>query len=431
MKRTLQLVCLLSGGLVFGAIASVDGASAGDWPQWRGPDRDGHAADDERMRSDWGRPPQLLWKIEGVGRGYASCSVVGDRLYTTGNTNGRQALVCVDLEKQKVLWSTGMTDGVPEHGYPGSRSTPTVSDGLVYAVGSDGSIVCCDAETGEKRWMHPFSKWDGRMSSGWGFSESPLVDGDRVVFTPGGSKGGIVACDKQTGDVLWTANIEAGGDKGKDGAGYSSLVRSDAAGVPQYVTLTGRGAVSVSAESGKELWRYNRVANGVADIPTPVVWDNYVFVSSGYGDGGSALLKLSASGDGVAAEEVYWKSNGELQNHHGGVIKDGPYLYMGNKHGKGFPVCVEAETGEFAWGGSIRGEGKGSAAISAADGQLIFRYQNGVVAFLKLTPDEYQVLGTFVPEYQEENSWSHPVVAGGVMYLREQNVLMAYDVSAK
>ena len=404
-------------------------ASAGDWPQWRGPDRDGHAASDESMRTDWAdRPPELLWDCEGVGRGYAGVSVVGDRLYTTGNLDDGQYLVCVSLSDHAVAWKVRVSDSVPEHGYPGSRSTPTVDGDLAYVVSSDGRIACVSLADEKVVWSRDFAEWDGRMSSGWGFSESPLVDDGRVVFQPGGPSALIVACDKTTGKELWRSE-SFGGDKGKDGAGYSSLVRTEAADVPQYVTLTGRGAVGVRASDGKTLWTYNRIANGVADIPTPVVWDDNVFVSNGYGDGGSALLKLSASGDGVTAEERYWKSNGELQNHHGGVVRDGDRLYLGNKHNKGFPVCVDAMTGDLVWGGRIRGEGKGSAAVTACDGQLIFRYQDGIVAFIRMTPEKYDLLGSFKPKYQEDNSWSHPTVANGVMYLREQNRLLAYDVA--
>ena len=429
MLRVTMTLCLLASAGVSAEL--LPRAAAGDWPQWRGPNRDGHAADDETMRTNWREtPPQLLWSLDGMGRGYAGVSVVGDRLYTTGNRDGAQSLICVDLAQHEVLWTAKLTDDAPQHGYPGSRCTPTIVDDRAYVVTSGGRISCVDAGDGSVVWSHPFSKWDGRMSSGWGFSESPLVDGDRVVFQPGGAAALIVACDRHTGEELW-ASASYTGPKGKDGAGYSSLVRSEAAGVPQYVTLTGRGAVGVRASDGQLLWGYNRVANGVADIPTPVVWDDYVFVSSGYGDGGSALLQLSAEGSGVAAEEIYWKTNAELQNHHGGIIRDGEQLYLGNKHNKGFPVCVEASSGEMLWGGKIRGEGQGSAAITACDGQLIFRYQNGVIAFIRMTPQGYDLLGTFTPEYQEDKSWAHPSVAGGVMYLREQDRLMAYDVAGE
>ena len=240
----------------------------------------------------------------------------------------------------------------------------------------------------------------------------------------------IVALDKLTGKDVWRAKVQesALGPKGKSGAAYSSIVVSHAAGVKQYVQLVGRGVIGIRASDGKFLWGYNGVANGTANIPTPIVSGDYVFCSTGY-QTGSALLKLTKDGDGVKAEEKYFLDATKLQNHHGGMILKDGYIYCGHKHNNGFPICVEMETGKTVWGGEERGAGTGSAAVTYADGNLIFRYQSGEVALIEATPSGYKLKGSFKPAYISKNPcWAHPVVVGGRLFLREQEKLMCYDV---
>ncbi|WP_437186021.1 PQQ-binding-like beta-propeller repeat protein [Planctomicrobium sp. SH668] len=401
---------------------------AEDWPQWRGKDRDAKAVD-PGLKLDWEKKaPEHLWTIDGMGQGYASMSIVNDRLYTTGNTAEGQKVVCVDLPSQKVVWSTPMTSKAPEHGYEGSRCTPTIDGDRLYAVASDGQIFCMNTEDGNVIWKHSFeSEWDGKMMSVWGFSESPLVDGDRVVCTPGGDQAMMVALDKMSGDVIWKSPFSYNGERGKDGAGYSSIVISNAAGVKQYVQLIGRGLIGVQASDGKFLWVYDKVANDVANIPTPICFGNFVFASSGYGTG-AALLKISKVRNVVKAEEEYFLDAKTFQNHHGGMVQFGDFIYTGHQHNKGFPLCLHVPSGKVRWGGNIRPVGDGSAAITAVNDQLIFRYQDGTLALINATPKAYQLKGTFKPEYQERESWSHPVVVNGKLYLREQDKLMCYQL---
>ena len=266
------------------------------------------------------------------------------------------------------------------------------------------------------------------MMSGWGYSESPLVDGDRVLCTPGGPEAMVVALDKLTGKDIWRAAAPNLGPKGKDGAGYSSMVVSEACGIKQYVQLVGRGVIGVRASDGKLLWSYNDVANGTANIPTPLVSGDQVFCSTGYRTG-SALLKLTAEGDGIKCEEQYFLTGEKLQNHHGGMILKDGYVYCGHAHNSGFPICVEMATGKIVWGGDERGPGSGSAAVTYADGHLVFRYQSGEVALIEATPSGYHLKGSFKPVYvSKDPCWSVPVVIGGRMYLRDQDKLMCYDV---
>ncbi len=405
-------------------------SSAGDWPQWRGPQRDG-IAHDESIRSDWDQnPPKLKWHVQGVGEGYASLAVVDGRIYTTGNKDGAQAVTCLNAADGSVIWSTPISNRSPEHGYPGARCTPSIDGDRLYAVASDGRIVCLELSDGKKVWSREFSDWGGKMMSGWGFSESPLVDGDRVLCTPGGPRGVMVALNKENGREIWAARLPRVEGRGKDGAGYSSIVISEGGGVKQYVTLVGRGVIGVRASDGQLLWGYNRVANDTANIPTPLVDGDFVFASSGYGTG-AALLRLSRGRGGITANEVYFLEAKDFQNHHGGMILSDGYVYAGHQHNKGFPICLEMKSGKTVWGGRIRPAGGGSAAITAVGDQLVFRYQDGTLALLEMTPEEYRLYGTFRPVYQERESWSHPVVVDGTMYLREQDHVMSYDVAAK
>ncbi|GIX03271.1 MAG: polyvinyl alcohol dehydrogenase [Planctomycetaceae bacterium] len=403
------------------------------WPQWRGPARD-NKSDYQGLNKNWeAHPPRLLGRVEGLGKGYASVSLSQNRLFTTGNTGKGQAVICVDLDQRKVAWTQLLTKEDPKHGWDGSRCTPTLDDGLLYVVTSDGSVACLQQDTGDVVWRRDFRDWSGRMMSGWGFSESPLVDGDRVLVTPGGEQAMIVCLNKKDGREIWRTAMKDPGGPGRPGAGYSSIVMSHAAGTKQYVQLVGRGAIGVRADDGHLLWTYQRVANGTANIPTPLTQGDYVFVSTGYKDGGSALLKIQRDQDHFNAEEVYYHPADELQNHHGQMVMVGDYIYMGHGHNRGFPVCVEWKTGKVMWNAAreSRNIGDGSAAITFVDGHLIFRYQSGPVALIEATPEEFRFKGAFTPVSVEGMAWSHPVVVAGKLYLRDQNTLMIYDVSAQ
>jgi hypothetical protein len=205
-------------------------------------------------------------------------------------------------------------------------------------------------------------------------------------------------------------------------------VISQGAGVRQYVQLVGRGLIGVRASDGKMLWSYNRIANDVANISTPVVRGDYVFGSTGYSTG-SALLKLEATSDGVAAKEVYFLEPRIFQNHHGGFVLIGDFLYSGQGHNNGFPICIDFLTGKVRWGGDIRPEGaSGSAAVAAADGRLYFRYQNGVMKQFDASPEGFKQTGSFKIPGTRKPSWSHPVILGGKLYLREQDTLLCYNL---
>jgi len=411
-------------------ILSAAGTSS-DWPGWRGLHRDGASSETGLLKA-WpeGGPP-LLWQVHGLGAGFSSLAISGDRIYTMGDRGDGQYVLALNRADGKTVWATRIGAAWTEDdNAPGPRGTPTVDGDSVYAIGTEGEVVALNAGTGEIRWQRSMVRdYNGKMMSDWKFSESPLVDGDKVVFTPGSFGALLAAVDKRTGKDIWRA--EGGwrvGSAGSNGAGYSSIVVSEGAGVRQYVQLAGRGLFGIRASDGKILWSYNRVANDVANIPTPVVHGDYVFASTGYG-AGSVLVKLEPAADGVAAKEVYFLDARTFQNHHGGFILLGDYLYGGQGHNNGFPICLEFLRGKVKWGGNIRPEGSsGSAAVAYADGHLYFRYQNGVVKLIEASPGGYKETGSFrIPDVHKP-SWSHPVVLDGKLYLREQDTLYCYNV---
>jgi outer membrane protein assembly factor BamB len=402
-------------------------AAAKDWYQWRGPNRDGISSE-TGLSHDWSSDaPELLWRTKGLGKGMSSVAISNGKLYTLGVKNGETVLICRKLEDGREVWENSLG------GKGNPNCTPTVDPeaGLVFGLTKDGILSCLKADSGEVVWTKSYAKdFGGKMMSGWGYSESPLVDGDWLICTPGAEDAMLVALDKRTGKTIWKTDTSSAdlGDKGKDGAGYGSPVISNGGGVKQYVQMVGRGLVSIAADDGRLLWNYNRIANGTANIPTAIVTGDQVFGSTGYGDGGSALLKLSKSGNGVKAEEVYYKGSKELQNHHGGMILVGGKIYLGDGHNNGFPQCVDLNTGDILWD-KARGAGSGSAAITYADGHLFFRYENHVMALIEANPDGYQLKGSFKIDSGNGKSWPHPVIQNGKLYLRDQDELLCYDVS--
>lgn len=417
-----------AGGVL--ALAAV-AAGAGDWPGWRGPNRDAVSVEKGLLQEWPASGPSLAWKASGVGAGLSGVAVAGDRIYTMGDEGEAQYLIALNRGDGKVVWKTQVGPAWKDE-YGGARGTPTVDGTLVFALGTEGDLVCADAATGSLRWKKNLEKeYGGRVMTIWKWAESPLVDGDRLVFTPGGPWAAMVAVEKATGKKVWeTEEMPNLGEKGRDGAGYSSIVISNGGGVKQYVQLMGRGLVGMRASDGKFLWGYNRVANNVANISTPIVRGDYVFASTGY-QTGSVLLKLEKSGEGVKAGEVYFLDAGTLQSHHGGLVLVGDHVYAGHGHNKGFPICVDFATGKVAWGGDIRNAGTGSASVLYADNRLYFRYQNGVVLLVEASPAGYKERGSFTIPDVKNPSWPHLTVADGKLYVREQDTLYCYDVRGK
>jgi outer membrane protein assembly factor BamB len=430
---------LLYVGLILAvAMASMslaDDKLFGEWPQWRGPNRDGISAETGLLKTWPEGGPKLLWEIKGLGIGYSSVAISGGKLYTMGDrsieeqsrSKKTQCVIAYDLATQKELWTAKVG---PPHD-DGPRCTPTIDDDCVYAIGTDGDLLCIQAETGKVQWQKNLQKDFGGKNPGWKYSESPLVDGERLLCTPGGRNAVMVALNKKTGELIWKCSMPDIGPKGEDDAGYSSIVISEAAGTKQYVQLTNKGLVGVAAKDGRFLWGYNKIANGTANIPTPVIYGQYVFCSTAYGTG-SALLKLVGVDGNVKPEEIYFLNDSTFQNHHGGFIRLGDYIYGGHGHGQGKPTCIEIKSGKVMW--QENQPGGGSAGIVYADGHLYFRYQDDTVALIEANPDKYNLKGTFKLPRRDGMSgegWPHPVVCGGRLYLRHADMLFCYDIKAQ
>jgi len=391
---------------------------ADDWPQFRGPDRDNVSKDTGLLKS-WPKDgPPLAWQAKGLGGGFSSLSVVGDRIYTLGNSGNKSFVVALERDGGKVVWSEEVG---PAGGNLGC--TPSVDGEHVYALGQEGDLVCLDAKDGKCLWHRDLLKEFGGSYGGWKYCESPLVDGDRVIVTPGGKKATMVALDKKSGETLWKCAIPTKHTE----AGYSSVVIATVGGVKQYVQLFNGGLVGVGTD-GRVLWTYEKLGPNTANIPTPIVLKDEVLAVAGYGKGG-ALLKLTADGKDVTAKEVYFK--GELTNKHGGIVVVGDYVY-GDTDDQGLPYCIEVKTGKVMWKREPKqGEGKHSTSVTSADGHLYFHYENGVVALVEASPDGYKEVGSFKVPKTQGAAWAHPVVVGGRLYLREGDLLYCYDVRDK
>ena len=395
--------------------------AAEDWPQWRGVNRDGKSPATDLLEMWPENGPTLLWSSKGLGKGMSTVSVARDQLFTLGEIDGQVQLIARRADSGEPLWATQFdTDGEP-------TGTPCVYDDYVYAVSYKGKLVCAERGTGNVVWTKDFVADFGGKVPTWGYCESPLIDGRMLICTPGAEDALVVALDRMTGKTAWKCPTppEMKG-QGHDGAGYSSVVVSHGAGVRHYVQLVGQGVIGISPADGSSLWGYTRIANGVASIPTPIVHGDYVFASSGYG-AGAALLQLSKTKAGIEAREIYFLAGNKLQNHHGGMILVDDHIYLGHGQNNGLPACIEMVTGKIKWG-PVRGPGAESAAITYADGHLYFRYQNGVMALIEATPDAYKLKASFKLPSHLGNSWPHPVIAHGRLYLRDQDVLLCYDL---
>ncbi len=388
---------------------------ASDWPQFRGPQRDNVSKDTGLLKSWPKEGPPLAWKVQGLGGGYSSLSVVGDRIYTLGNKDKLSHVIAMQRDNGKILWSVeiGMAGG-------NLGCTPTVDGDHVFALGQEGDLVCLEAKDGKRIWHRNLLEQFGGSYGNWHYCESPLVDGDKVIVTPGGKEATMVALDKKTGETVWKCAIPIKSNV----AGYSSVVVAEVGGVKHYVQLLDGGVVGVGTD-GRFLWKYEKLGPNTANIPTPIVLKDEVLAVAGYGKGG-ALLKLKSDGKDVTAEEVYFKR--DLTNKHGGIVVVGDYVY-GDTDDQGRPFCAEVKTGNVLWRRDRgQGKGEGSASVTYADGRLYFYYDNGVAALVEASPTGYKEVGSFRLPQRQGPAWAHPVVVGGRLYLREGETLYCFDV---
>ncbi len=412
MHRSLYaLLVLLTASLAF----------ADDYPQWMGPERNG-VSKEKGLLKEWPKGgPKLKWKLTNLGgESYSAPAIAKGRIYLLCDFDKEEHVVALDEKDGNKVWSKKIGAVGKNMGpqYPGPRSTPTVDGDFLYALGSDGDLVCLSVAKGDTVWHKNLAQdFEGKQGL-WAYSESPLVDGELVIVSPGGTAATVVALKKKDGSLAWKAPI-AGGET----AGYGSPIKIDVGGVKQYVVFLSNGLAGLSAADGKVLWRFEPPAkNSMANIPTPMFHNNLVFASTGQGKGGVA--KLTASNGSVTAEQVWLTA--ETAASLGGYIRVGDHLYgVGGPRNDQQLMCVEMATGKIVW----KDKSVGPASLCVADGMLYVRGHEGEVALVEATPAGYKEHGRFEqPDRSKKPAWPYPVVANGCLYLRDVNVLLCYDV---
>jgi len=397
-----------------GVVTMGQSGQGSDWPQWQGPERTGLSSETGLLREWPASGPAQVWSANSLGRGYGSIAIKGDRIYVQSMKGSTSIVSALNRADGKDVWSKTLGPSASNDQGEGPRGTPTVDGDRLYVLTENGDLACLKTD-GAAVWQRNILKDFGGRNIRWLISESPLVDGNKVIVTPGGPNAGMVALDKMTGKTVWTSKELS------DPAGYASPIVADVQGVRTYMTLTSTAGVGVRASDGKLMWHYERAANDVANITTPIFFDNKVFYSSAY-DTGAALLGLSARNGEVSASEIYFTRN--MKNHHGGIVLVNGYLYGFNDS---ILTCLEFATGKQMW--RDRSVGKGS--LTYADGNLYLQGENNIVGLAEASPSGYKEKGRFTIPDQGRPSWAHPVVSGGRLYVRNQAILTAYDIKAK
>lgn len=406
------------------ALLAAVSATAGDWPQWRGPHRNGISPETGLLRAWPADGPKLRWQATRLGNGYSTPAVVGDRLYLISNEGlDNEFVQALSTQEGRRLWSTrlgkvGNPDQKPN--YPAARSTPTVDGEVLYALGSDGDLACLETATGKVRWRKQLRTDFGGQPGIWAYSESPLVDGDALICTPGGAQATLLALHKQTGAVLWKCALPGG-----DQASYASPIITEIGGVKQYVQFLHHGLAGVNAQTGALLWRFDKTADRKSggNIPTPVAAEGYVYSAAGLV--GGALARVTASNGAFAAEQVYFSK--KLPNAVGGFV-----LVDGHLYGTCGPTlqCVEFTTGTVKW--DERSAAPGS--VCYADGRLYLHGENGELALVEATPAGYREQGRFTPSNPPDRgrskAWAYPVIAQGRLYVHDWGTLWCYEIKA-
>jgi len=395
-------------------VATASAQAGGEWPQWRGANRDGISKETGLLKQWPAEGPPLAWKATGAGRGFSSVAVSKGRLYTLGLRGDKEFVIAYDVATGKEVFATAHGSAFRNDRGDGPRGTPTVDGDRVYSLGGNGDLSAVDAKTGKLLWtMNVLQKFGGSNIT-WGISESPLVVGEKVLVNPGGPGASVVALNKKDGSLIWKSQ--------SDRAGYSSAIPLQVGKSNQVIFFTHTRGLGLDLDTGKLLWEYPRAANNVANAATPIARGNRVFITSDYGNGGGLVeIKSDASG-AVTASEVYFTK--EMRNHHSSSVLIGDHLYG---YSGSILTAMKFDTGEVAW--KDRSIGKGS--LTYADGMLYLLSENGVVGLAEVSPAGYQERGRFRIQQDSLPTWAHPVVAGGRLYIRDQDTIYAYDVRAK
>lgn len=403
------------------AVTETASASNTDWPQWRGPDRTGQSQETGLLKQWPNGGPQLSWKVNGLGEGYSSPTIAGGTIYVLGAEGGSEKMFALNEADGSPKWNAPLGSVADGGGYKGPRGSATINGDHAYAIGSDGSIVCVRTTDGSEVWRKNMSRDFGGSPGHWAYAESPLIDGDKLICTPGGSTATMVALNKNTGAVVWKASAgeleRVSGDYTK--AGYASPIKATIAGTPQYICFLHGGVVAFAAANGSPLWHYEHPANGTANCSTPVVQGDSIFAASGYGTGGGKATITKRGNEWRVSEDFFER---KMQSHHGGFVLVDGHIYGANDS---VLLCIDMRTGAIKW--QDRCVGKGSIAF--ADGHLYVRSENGPMALVEASPTGYVEKGRFdQPERSGKNAWPHPVIANGKLYLHDQDKLFCYNV---
>ena len=388
-----------------------------EWPCFHGPKRDNKSVETGLLKKWPDDGPKLLWTASGLGKGYSSVTVVGGMIYTAGMIEKQTHVFALDLDgKPKwrrlngTSWQTTMRHAVA---YAGSRGTPTYDEGRVYHLGERGRLTAFDAKTGGQIWSLDLFKQFNAKTPTYGLAESVLIDGDRLICSPGGTKGYMVCLEKKTGKLVW-ANTEVKGTMG-----YCSAGTAEFGGFRQILSMSAKEVFGVDAKTGKLLWSVEHENQRENSATNPIFHNGHVFASTGYGKG-SILVRLKPVRGGIETETV-WSSK-LMDNHHGGVVLMDGYLYGAGHQSKGW-FCLGFLTGKQAW------NAKGKGSLTYADGMLYCLEERGTMALVKATPEECRIVSSFrVPKGGSGLYWAHPVVCDGRLYVRHADKLFAYDV---
>jgi len=413
----LVCACLL---LTLGACCALAAEDQPYWPRFNGPNEDNLSAD-KGLLTEWPEGgPALEWTAKDIGEGFAGVTLAHGMIYTAGNVGAKMTITAMDLDG-RMRWQVDNGKAY-KRSYPGSRGTPTIDGERLYHESPTGDVICLNAKTGKRIWaVNILEEFKGEQIR-WALAESVLIDGDHVICCPGGPEAAVVALDKQTGQTVWRSPSAEG-----DLAGYASPALAEYQGLRMILTMTNESLIGVNADNGHFLFRFAHPTRWEVNALMPVFHDGQVFISSGYGTSGSALVKLDVRGGKVTAKKV-WQSK-DLDNHHGGVVLLGGYIFgAGHESGKGRWVCLDWTTGKTMW--AAEGVGKGS--LTCAEGLLYTMNEKRGVALVRATPEKYTSLGQFeIPKGGRGASWAHPVVCGGRLYIRHGNFLYCYNVEKR
>ncbi len=415
MKYTLLLILAIAAAHV----------SAADWPQFHGPNRNNKSPDKGLLKAWPEGGPSRIWEAAGIGEGYSTVSIVGNRIYTTGAINGDCVITALDMDGKKV-W-TRKNGKAWERSYPGTRSTPTITDGLLYHLSGIGNLICVKADSGDVVWSTDILKEFGGRNIIWGLAESPLVIGDKVICTPGGENVSMVALDRKTGKVAWKCT---GAD---DKPGYASPILIEYEGLKQIVTAMSESIVGVRASDGKLLWQYPHKVYTDQNITTPLFHEGFLIIS-GCVRKGTTSLQLRVSGDECSVEE-HWH-NGMLDNKQGGIVLlDGRLYGYAPSQNRSEPwVCVDFISGDTIFQSApVKSSYKyKNGCLTYADGRFYLFSDNGNMALAEPTDTDFKVTGRLkIKEPGKRPTWAHPVVFGGRLYVRYGDKLGVYNVSRR